>query len=161
MPILLFARVSGSLVYFLSPLYTSLAPFHSCIVPSVGMPLSSTGQFSLLSVSCTLFCGIGKFFWIGCGVREMIQSNQVEMTEERKKWKRFWARVCYRRSFGSATQKQRQQQKNKIKIKIKKRGRKDGRKEGKGRTTFRTCIYSERLLGGARQGRREIREGQR
>ena len=29
------------------------------------------------------------------------------------------------------------------------------------RTAFRTCIYSERLLGGARQGEREIKEGQR
>ena len=29
------------------------------------------------------------------------------------------------------------------------------------RTAFRTCIYSERLLGGARQGDREIKEGQR
>ena len=27
------------------------------------------------------------------------------------------------------------------------------------RTAFRTCIYSERLLGGARQGEREIRRG--
>ena len=34
------------------------------------------------------------------------------------------------------------------------------RKE-KSRTAFRTCIYSERLLGGARQGEREIKEGQR
>ena len=34
------------------------------------------------------------------------------------------------------------------------------RKE-KSRTAFRTCIYSERLLGGARQGRREIKKGQR
>ena len=29
------------------------------------------------------------------------------------------------------------------------------------RTAFRTCIYSERLLGGARQGDGEIKEGQR
>lgn len=34
------------------------------------------------------------------------------------------------------------------------------RKEKKG-TAFRTFIYSERLLGGARQGRREIKKGQR
>ena len=34
------------------------------------------------------------------------------------------------------------------------------RKE-KSRTAFRTCIYSERFLGGARQGEREIKEGQR
>ena len=64
----------------------------------------------------------------------MIQSNQVEMTEERKRWKRFWARVCYRRSFGSATQKQRQQQKNKI---LKKRGRKIEERKEKSRTAFR------------------------
>ena len=70
MPILLFARAFGARVYcprFLLPSPTSLAPFHSCIVPSVGMPLCSAGKFSLLSVCCTLFCGIGSFLdllWI-------------------------------------------------------------------------------------------------
>ena len=34
-------------------------------------------------------------------------------------------------------------------------------RKGKSRTAFRTCIYSERLFGGARQGEREIKEGQR
>ena len=31
-------------------------------------------------------CFVGsEVFWICCGVREMIQSNQVEMTEERER----------------------------------------------------------------------------
>ena len=34
------------------------------------------------------------------------------------------------------------------------------RKE-KSRTAFRRCIYSEHLLDGARQGEREIKEGER
>jgi len=45
-----------------------------------------------------------------------------------------------------------------VKKETEKKGRgKDGRKEGKSRGAIRTCIYSERLLDGARQGEREIK----
>lgn len=50
---------------------------------------------------------------------------------------------------------------NNGKKKKKKREEKMEERKEKSRTAFRTCIYSERLLGGARQGEREIKEGQR
>ena len=105
----------------------------------------SSGQFSLL---CLLHIVLWdrKVFWIGCGVSEMIRSNQVEMTEERERVGALFGACMFSALF------------RKRNTKTKKRENKRWKKENKKQNSFQD-VHIFRAPFGWCQTRKERNKG--